>query len=183
MQTDSPQSHNYPLSFYKNKQTLVQFDPNCNCGYAKSIQSESIFWSLKSHFITDLSRVERTVLPFLVTLWPRHYTVWWGSDQIKAKEKKKRGGSEKVRGRGEEEEGGRREEEGMKRTQRCIKLFPHRRGGDKKAQGKGERSWQREGERERKRERGRREEREGERGRERGREEGERGREREGERG
>lgn len=36
--------------------------------------------------------------------------------------------------------GGRREEEGMKRTQRCIKLFPHRRGVDKKTLSKAERA-------------------------------------------
>lgn len=52
MQTDSLQSHNNPLSFSKNKQTLVQFGPNYKCGYAKRIQSESIFWSfpLKKSF-------------------------------------------------------------------------------------------------------------------------------------
>lgn len=71
--------------------------------------------------------------------------------------------------------GGRREEEGMKRTQRCIKLFPHRRGVDKKTLSKAERALHSDVERELMREnKG-----EGERergGRERGEKEGERDR-------
>lgn len=70
--------------------------------------------------------------------------------------------------------GGRREEEGMKRTQRCIKLFPHRRGVDKKTLSKAERALHSDVERELMREN------KGEGGRERGgRERGERKRERE----
>lgn len=70
--------------------------------------------------------------------------------------------------------GGRREEEGMKRTQRCIKLFPHRRGVDKKTLSKAERALHSDVERELMREN------KGELGRERGgRERGERKRERE----
>lgn len=72
--------------------------------------------------------------------------------------------------------GGRREEEGMKRTQRCIKLFPHRRGVDKKTLSKAERALHSDVERELMREN------KGEGGRERGggreREGRERGRER-----
>lgn len=65
--------------------------------------------------------------------------------------------------------GGRREEEGMKRTQRCIKLFPHRRGVDKKTLSKAERALHSDVERELMREN------KGEGGREREGGEGERG--------
>lgn len=66
--------------------------------------------------------------------------------------------------------GERREEEGMKRTQRCIKLFPHRRGVDKKTLSKAERALHSDVERELMREN------KGEGGRERGEKEGERDR-------
>lgn len=64
-----------------------------------------------------------------------------------------------------ESERKRRGEEGMKRTQRCIKLFPHRRGVDKKTLSKPERALHSDGERRRMKENKRKWERE--RGRER----------------
>lgn len=82
-------------------------------------------------------------------------------------------GKWKVRGRGEE--WGR--EEGMKRTQRCIKLFPHRRGVDKKTLSKPEQALHSDGERgQMKENKGTRErEGEGETGKKRGERERERG--------
>ncbi len=63
-----------------------------------------------------------------------------------------------------ERRGEERREEGMKRTQRCIKLFPHRRGVDKKTLSKPERALHSDGERRRMKENKRKWEREGERG-------------------